>query len=995
MDDKKYNPAEKLHGEENAAKKYAGAASKDARKTRGERAEGAASDLAAAESGAAGDIERADDSLAGARANESKAGGFYSGAGMAAGLKAGKDKGKGKGKGGFFKKKGPIATFLALALGAMGFVGGSQLFQPFSLLENFRETFNSMQTAVDMRSSRFRKLQMDSDRTKNPLRAKLFGGQKFKITKKQASKLSAQGIEVDEDFDVGGKKMTVLKFDDGTGQMKIIAADEKAVTKIKNAGIADLDMNNVMTFQAAYDGNSDFYYGYNKGSKTWKGAISGWFNSVTAKFLANNKLTRNLFRNWQQEVSKAEAGNTKTVAAAQEMMAKKAEGGETEGGFEQKSKDAVEGETEGEGTIKTDADTEGTNKVGKVKSVAEAEAQLKSISAKYGKVSGAVSATVNYSCLVLNVVGGVSLLVSASEALQIITLVTSYFEAIDKVKAGQGDDSPINELAGTLNETKDVKYEIVDSAGTGTEEKNKKGSAMTSSGVAALYGGGVVDSNDPSVQTFNFTSSLKRVLGGVGLSMTAFSTCTIAKISAAAIDVAMDAVEVGACIAGAIGAAFTFGATLTACGPLLASTAATVAISATAATLISAIISTITPSVAQILTRDLITNIGGEDLGNALTSGANMYMGSTHRSNGGSLGTESAYIAFAAKQQEVIANNARYERMDKSPFDVTSKYTFLGTLVNQLAAFPSVNSFMSFLTSGMSTVSSSITSLMPTSSAMDIADNLIPNYEQVCPYLGSIGAVGDAYCNPYIITDVSTMDTDPADIIEGLYDNFEDEEGDNVKIKDDSGLAEYIVMCNNRTSAFGIADQNIASSFDGTSTGNVTADGAIGAIPIIGDTLDIISNSTQLAHAGYISGESCVTGNTDGSTETPSWNEAKQYQRFIEDQSLAESMGLIEESAVTAYLDEYYEENPLDQSYEGILARYSGLEKEDVIALLDIIEYGNYIANYDPSTRYAFGQEEFEMPEEELFEENKFEEVVGMPVYAVVYSDLRNRNFVA
>lgn len=49
-----------------------------------------------------------------------------------------------------------------------------------------------------------------------------------------------------------------------------------------------------------------------------------------------------------------------------------------------------------------------------------------------------------------------------------------------------------------------------------------------------------------------------------------------------------------------------------------------------------------------------------------------------------------------------------------------------------------------------------------------------------------------------------------------------------------------------------------------------------------------------------------------------------KYQRFIEDQRLAESAGLIEKSAVAVYLDKYYEEHPKDNSYEGILRAIPG-----------------------------------------------------------------------
>ena len=73
-----------------------------------------------------------------------------------------------------------------------------------------------------------------------------------------------------------------------------------------------------------------------------------------------------------------------------------------------------------------------------------------------------------------------------------------------------------------------------------------------------------------------------------------------------------------------------------------------------------------------------------------------------------------------------------------------------------------------------------------------------------------------------------------------------------------------------------------------------------------------------------------------------------KYQRFIEDQRLAESTGLIEKSAVAVYLDTYSEEHPKDNSYEGILARYTGMTKENVIAVLDAIEGLEFLATYNP-----------------------------------------------
>ena len=70
---------------------------------------------------------------------------------------------------------------------------------------------------------------------------------------------------------------------------------------------------------------------------------------------------------------------------------------------------------------------------------------------------------------------------------------------------------------------------------------------------------------------------------------------------------------------------------------------------------------------------------------------------------------------------------------------------------------------------------------------------------------------------------------------------------------------------------------------------------------------------------------------------------------FFAYQRLLENMGLVEKSSVTAYLEEYYEKHPLDNSYEGVLARRSGLTKDQVIAYLDKLEYLAKIAEYDPT----------------------------------------------
>lgn len=236
------------------------------------------------------------------------------------------------------------------------------------------------------------------------------------------------------------------------------------------------------------------------------------------------------------------------------------------------------------------------------------------------------------------------------------------------------------------------------------------------------------------------------------------------------------------------------------------------------------------------------------------------------------------------------------------------------------------------------------------------------------------GGIGDAFCNPYFISDTSTAGAeytfeDIQNTVAKLGDgnNFSKISEDGTPtINRNSNLGKYILYCGQRESAFGVADANISADFD-ISTGVSAVDAVLNATPVVDDLIDIASNVGKLANSGYISGESCVIGNDaynktrdvsdrygfiKTSDYSTSWGENKYYQRFIEDQRLAENMGIINRSAVTAFLDDYYKEHPLDNSYEGTLARKSGLSKEKVKIALFKAEQIIFLASYNPVDYY-------------------------------------------
>lgn len=934
--------------------------------------------------------------LSGVKEGEESPKGFYSG------RDEGKKKVKGK-SGGKKKKIGPFAAIIISIFGFGGVMFGAQMFQPFSLVANFMQAFNSMHISTNARSSYWVRWQLGGvdAGVKNPVKGSIFGEAKFKITDSQKVNLAKQGIEYDD-------SARILKY-----KGEDISADE---------------------FKAKYDSDSDFHEAYNAGSQTWRGQFANWFGSATIDFFTNNRLTRNMFKDFRQKVD--ESGDS-SMAVLKSILKQRIDGGGGDGGVRtvgtKESTEDGEGNpitrTDADGNV-TDTDENGNRLTAKVLDDSTDEgisrASLNdetSIKSKIDSIAGKFGSAANIYCALSGFAGTVSAVVAAAQALQIINLTTGIFESVDKTKAGYGDESPINDFAEALNtRTKNVNVVLKDDAGTKfsvavdngsgsvddvTEDVETDKSAMESEGINSLYGDGVVNINDPSVKSFNMTSYLPKVFAGIGVSMTAFTSCAISKMATNAISAATTGISIVGCVAGLFGAVFTFGMSASACAPLVANIAGSFAKTVAIGLAISALAAILTPLVTNALKKDIVGKLSGEDFGNAITSGANMYQGSVHRGNGGSLANRDKYIAYSAEQKRIIADDARYERESLSPFDATSNNTFLGTLLSNVATMMSGSgSVMGAVTSTSSMLTNSISAMAPAAVAdgISVKKELIDNYEDVCPYLASIEAVGDAYCNPYMITDTSTMSPTPGEIINKVIeinpDNFEDgetpDEG-NVIINDKSPLAKYIVYCDQRQSQFGITDYNIAQNVakfgdTGSAAGNIV----VGAIPVIGDTLDILNAKEQLDNSGYISGESCVAGNTLNTPDSPNWSTAKYYQRFIEDQSLAESTGLITESAVTAYLREYYEKNPLDNSYEGMLARYSGLTTEQVADVVDMLWYAEYIQNYDPTERYAFDGAELvddgEMKPVEFDNENVLASD-DMPRTSIVYADVRNRNY--
>lgn len=886
---------------------------------------------------------------------------------------------------GILKKGGPLVAILALILTFAGVSFLGQMAMPFSLVSQLQGNFDSISVSQNIRSRSFLRWQTArNDTVHDCIRAHYFRADEFRVTNRQRNKLASHGITFEDEDGI-----TVMKFNQD-GQTRTIVADSSQAGEGR------------ISFEEAFDSDPAFNKAYTEGSRTWRGSVGAWFDSSMDKLLAKLGVKRGVWRDFKSGKSPDENMDNmrKTVSENSDVDSMNGKGsssdmetsttGDAEGNTHTDIDDIRTGEVEDVGISRSDIEMDSSGRVTNTDGV---KTKLKGIADSVGKVKGAIQGVTGVYCGIADFVGAVSAMVAAYQTMQIIGVASNFFEGVQKAQIGDGDSAPIHELMNSLTQKSTTTYpEVKTVRQTVDDEDNPEfepdqvdtvtvyGSAMEANAIGALYGGTAVDTNDPSVKSYNASSFSKDIfssmngiagvagsaLDNVNISLSAVSSCMTARLAAAAAGAAVDAAMMVGCVFSAgVGCIIDY----------FLDEGGNIAISAAFSAAIAIAVSVLVPHIVNVLTRSIATDVVGEDLGNALVSGANIYMGRNHQYSGGSLGGKTAFTSYTLERDRVIAEEARYERENLSPFDTSSQYTFMGSLAKQLVTVASSSSsLMGIINSTSTIVGNAVNALTPRSSAVSAgieAQVATDNTEKNCPELAEIGAVGDAFCNPYIMTDTSTMNEHPADVINDISENdlTVDSEGNPV-VEEDSNLSKYIIFCGQRSSPFGMADQNIAASVDSTSGLDTVTSSILGAIPVVGDGLDIVSNKQKLENFGWISGESCVidneppAGNSELFIKTPRWEEAKKYQRFIEDQRLAEAEGIIEESAVSKYLASYYEKNPIDTSFEGTLARYSGLTKEKVETTIALLETMSWLADYNPENYAPCGKNEKDFREE-------------------------------
>lgn len=868
------------------------------------------------------------------------------------------------------KKKGGLAALIIMIV--MGVGGGAFLGSTNSLLAPALESLVTEQTDTQYTSNtlRFnrlfnRYLKAADGTTQTTWR----GTQKYSaMSMKFKNRLKKNGIEV-----VGFGNKRVLHYYPGpdVDDFIEISADQ---------------------FLETFKNDPDFREAFTTAKR---GRVASFFDNVADRVYDKLGITRNLFDDYKT-TGNADADEAKF----RETMTDKMSGGDASlnstGGRDKTDAESGEIETDADGNPVREVDTGNTTTAdsGIDADGVDANTKASQFIGKFNLVTG----TLNAGCAALKVINMINVAVAANEIYQSINYFMGLMENVSKMKAGEGSESAINEVLNflTTSTTTDVSdFSQVNSADDMNQSDSASttvtGTALEANGVQLLLANAPIDSSETANYSLDrITNTFERL--GV-LSGATITGCAVAGIAESVVSIATGIA--------------TFGVSIVVDFVITAAISGAVAIG----------LSFLIPTIAQALFTNAFETATGIPAGELFAKGASASNTRLGRSGSGqSLSSAQTATAYNQATQTVLAMDAEVDRISRSPFDITSKNTFFGSIAYKLATVATTSSTLTNIGTLMHTTSTSLASLTGSVSASGENSSYMTTYGD-CPNLESIGAVGDIYCNPVTTTDLSTVDLDPYSeaALPGLGKSYGalidsqmeagscDENGDKCKIKSDSNLALYITYCDDRDSPFGVVDSNILGQFN-FSTGSGAFDTIINSAPIIGDAVGIFDAFTELdsTNQGWANGANCVA-----SSDNPMWNELKYYQRYVEDQRLLEQMGAYEDSRnpVTAYQEAYDEANPLDTSTAGLLAHYTGLSKDDAEFVIALIDYSNFIAEYDPDSRLALdGTAGIILSSEEAlaaadtkphFEDNGDKHPVTHLARYVVYADVRNRSHAA
>lgn len=443
-----------------------------------------------------------------------------------------------------------------------------------------------------------------------------------------------------------------------------------------------------------------------------------------------------------------------------------------------------------------------------------------------------------------------------------------FMENISKMKAGDGNESKINEAMNYLY-TK-AETEVVD-VKTG-ELVNLSGTPLESPSLYAILSGDKV--NVEAVENYSSDRVLKTIKNILGIN-SGYSPISSTVASS------------GEKVKGSVGRYLNTGS-------VVANTE---------------VLNTVSPTIKSSLVDNSYDTIKGIYAGETLAEGAVNVGKMLAKTSGATAGDEAAVKSYARLNSAVIAMDAEADRINRNPFDITSRNTFLGSIIYRFAMFEAkFSGALSGVKTFSSTINSAVLALLPGTYADD-AEGYLTTFGD-CDTYATIGAVGTAGCSEIATFDTSTLNDPFNDAGFRNFVNFNtilDSNGTR-KIKPGSNLANFIIYNDERKTPLGVVDGGILNSLSSGS-------GSIGFMSNISEMIKIFLGTSE-QDKRVASGAAFV--NSSNNTDWQTYKYAQRYvalarvtamlKQYSSDKTAYQNLEFFEgeENPVVAFLNQYY-----------------------------------------------------------------------------------------
>lgn len=242
-------------------------------------------------------------------------------------------------------------------------------------------------------------------------------------------------------------------------------------------------------------------------------------------------------------------------------------------------------------------------------------------------------------------------------------------------------------------------------------------------------------------------------------------------------------------------------------------------------------ITKVEPVINDSLYENSFDKLSGIKAGELLVEGAINVGYALAKASGMSNGTEAKVNDYLQLTSDVLAMEAASDRLNRSPLDITSKNTFLGSIIYKFAisSMKSGSIFNKVATVARVT-GSAAKSLLPSVNADDNKEDLYLSTFGNCETKGYINATATGTCAPIGVSDMTTY----ADAYTLLNDEWMSENvecsGNTCKPKDGSSLMRYIEYNEMNNTPAGITDGGVIKKMESSEYNTTSATNNNGGI---------------------------------------------------------------------------------------------------------------------------------------------------------------------